>query len=467
MNFQVTGFSGSVRSNHARMQELEGMIREAADKDELISWFKDKPDTFSNTDIAVAIALLGAKDVGADIRIVSLIKLFKHIEEKIFTDSEYHEHKIANEVENIDTLAINQKELNGLMNQIKKTDGIVLGSPVYFGDRSSVANKLLQLTNRNKVLEGKGFGAVAVGAKRNGGQETTLIYTLYEALMQDAVVVGNGPATSQYGGTAWAGDVNKILEDELGLDTCYGTGKRVGNLAEILKKGSNNKNKPGLKLTVFVTMDTPKRKYEEIIKNYFERYKDDYSIEIIKLTEYDIFRCVGCSICPNLFMKEKNAGEEKAYNCIIQTQRDSMRTLKDILLDSDGIVIAGVNSQEQDLVYRYQVFIERTRFIRRSDFLLTNTPIISFFINELGSRNNALHNLKVVTSYLRHNTFMLKPVELNIRKGEIYYEDDFSDYLELISKIKSGRELVDATVVSYKADGYGDKSLDNTSGIRR
>ena len=322
------------------------------------------------------------------------------------------------------------------------------------------------MTNKKKLLEGKAFGCISVGAKRNGGQETTIIYALYEALMQNSIVVGNGPGTSQYGGTAWAGDPHKVLEDNFGLDTCYGTGSRVANLSTILKKARKSDNKTALNITVLVTMDTRNRKYETITKNYFSKYAEDHAINIINVTDYDIYRCVACGICPSPVARERNQGKEGAYNCIIQTKKDSLKTLHQILLNSDCVIVVGANTQD-DLIYRYQAFMERTRFIRRGDFEMTNTPVISLLINETGSINNPLHNVKVLTSYMRHNTFVLKPIELTYHDGMRVFEDDFNERLKILNRIKKGRKIIKATAVSYEATGYGDKRLDSTSAVRK
>lgn len=463
---KVIGFSGSIRSNYKHIQELEGLIRKASSKKDLDAWLGTMPVTYSNTDISIAYALLGAKEAGASIKFISLLKMFKHVDEKIFTDSKYHEHVISNDIENIDTLSIGERERDSLMDEVQSADGIILGSPVYFGDRSSVANKLLQLTNKKRLLRGKAFGCVSVGAKRNGGQETTIIYLLYEALMQNAVVVGNGPKTSQYGGTAFAGDPHKILKDDFGIETCYNTGKRVANLAAILKNGKDCNKKTALNITVLLTMDMRNKEYETIVKDYFSKYSNNCNIDIINLTDYNFYRCVACSICPSPAIKELNKNKETSYNCIVQTKKDSMKSLYEILLKSDCLVIAGVNSSN-NLLYRYQAFMERTRFIRRGDFELTNTPIVGLLINEAGSINNPLHNLKVLTSYIRHNTFVMKPIEIVYHNGVKILQNDFWECIEMLKFIKNGRQLVGSITVSYEATGYGDRSLDNTSAIRR
>ena len=51
-------------------------------------------------------------------------------------------------------------------------------------------------------------------AKRNGGQETTLVYQLIDMINLNMLGVGNDSAsTSQYGGTVVAGDVGTMAKE--------------------------------------------------------------------------------------------------------------------------------------------------------------------------------------------------------------------------------------------------------------
>ncbi len=91
---------------------------------------------------------------------------------------------------------------------------IIVSSPVYFGDRGSLVQSLFEFIESDPLLRqdmaGKIYGGLAVGAKRNGGQETTLIYQMLDMLDMGLLAVGNGhETTAQYGGTAKAGDVGR------------------------------------------------------------------------------------------------------------------------------------------------------------------------------------------------------------------------------------------------------------------
>jgi len=457
----VLGISGSIRSNYKNIDKLQSFVEEADTPDELNAKIYNSKLMFANSDLTVAHALLGAKQNGATIRLISITKLFEHKNQNLYENLITYE--TVDDIGDIDTLSINEYELQTLLQNIEQCNGILLSTPVYFGDRSSVANKLLQLTNKKKLLKNKAFGVLSIGAKRNGGQETTNIYTLYEAMMQEAIVIGNGPKTSQYGGTVHAGDLNKAIEDSFGMETSYGTGRQVAQLSKLLQPQVIQKNEK-LNITILITMDSNK-KYESIVEKYFEVY-NNHNITLYNLTDSNIYRCVSCSVCPSPKLREKYIEDDPAYNCIVQTSKDSMREIQDLMFGSDCIVIAGANSND-DLIYRYQAFLERTRFIRRNDFELTNIPVIGLLVNELDANNNPLHNVKVLTSFIRHNSIILKPLQLTYYNDKEIYIDDFSNYLDTLLLLKQSRQTIEPLEISYKATGYSDKSLDHTSKIRR
>lgn len=460
----ILGVCGSIRSNFKSIMQLIDMVENAGDQSDLAARIEESGKIFSNTDVAVAFALLGAKEDGSDIDIISVTDIFEKKNMGLYEYLEKYERTC--DIEDIDTLSINEKKLNIVLEKIKAADGIVLGSPVYFGDRSSVANKLLQITNKSKLLKNKAFGMVSVGAKRNGGQETTNIYGLTEALMQGSIIVGNGSPNAQYGGTVVAGDLGHAVKDSYGMETSYGTGRQVSRLSKILKIGKEPTGKKSLNINVLITMDTPSKKYEGLVSKYFEVNSYGNKINIINLIDRTIYRCVACNICPSPELMEKHRGAEVPYNCIVQSRFDALRELYEILRHSDCIVIVGVNSQS-DLIYRYQVFLERTRFIRRENFAFTHIPTVGFLINELGSINSPLHNIRVITSFIRHNAFLLKPIELVIHNDNIMIVDDFAEHARLLQRISRGRKNAESFKESYKAIGYSNKKLDFTIAERK
>ena len=113
--------------------------------------------------------------------------------------------------------------------------GIILGTPVYFGNMSSLCKALLDrwiVFHKDKLLANKVGGVLAVGGGRNCGLELT-IRSVQVALMAQAalIVVGDAPPTGHWGGTVWAGNPTvgngpspDIARDESGV-------RRSGTLA--------------------------------------------------------------------------------------------------------------------------------------------------------------------------------------------------------------------------------------------
>ena len=173
----------------------------------------------SNSEGALAAALWGAKQEGCEIDHTSLSKHFP--------------------------LSGDVREADVLKAKILDADAIILSSPVYFGDRGSLVQSLIEFISADDGLvrscKDKIFAGLSVGAKRNGGQETSLIYLLLDMVNLNFLVVGNSNrTTSQYGGTTVAGDVGKMHSDDYGIETCIGTGERIGHVAKIAEKSKSS-----------------------------------------------------------------------------------------------------------------------------------------------------------------------------------------------------------------------------------
>ncbi len=318
-----------------------------------------------------------------------------------------------------------------VIKKIKKADGIVISSPVYFGDRSSYIDKLFNLLKVEDPMpfSGKVAGFVSVGAKRNGGQETTNVYGLYDSMQLGASVVGNGPPTSQYGGTAWAGDIGGIIDDNFGLQTSMGTGKRVVQAARIVNcRPAKNSNT--VKIMVVMGNEDRKGTVRRLLNTAFEGLAVD--IDIKYLDNYKIRRCKGCRICPN--------ETEDAYKCIINN--DDMKELYAALKEADGILFSGYFGGNQS-ANSYQTFIERMRFVRRNNFELTDIPVSSFHVEEQGV--NSIFHLRVLTSMIRHNTIIVGPHYMGVKhsKGILHnqslkqFGEDFIKKTKTISIAKN------------------------------
>jgi multimeric flavodoxin WrbA len=113
--------------------------------------------------------------------------------------------------------------------------GIILGTPVYFANMSSLCKALLDrwmvFRRNNFALSNKVGGVLAVGGARNGGQQLTIQSILAAMLGQEMIVVGDGRPTAHIGGTLLNNGKDDISGDEFGLSTAKNLGRRVAEVA--------------------------------------------------------------------------------------------------------------------------------------------------------------------------------------------------------------------------------------------
>jgi multimeric flavodoxin WrbA len=112
--------------------------------------------------------------------------------------------------------------------------GIIAGSPVYFGNMSSLLKALFDrciVLRKEFALSNKVGGAVAVGGGRNGGQEQVLRSIHTSMMGQEMILVGDGRPTGHWGGTLWNNWKDDILKDEFGISTAKNLGRRVAEVA--------------------------------------------------------------------------------------------------------------------------------------------------------------------------------------------------------------------------------------------
>lgn len=102
---------------------------------------------------------------------------------------------------------------------MRQADGIILGSPVYFGTVSAQLKSFwdkTRLLRSEKVLINVVGGAMAVGASRFGGQETTVRALQDMMLCQGMIVVGDGHLDDDAGHLGACAQ-QPALEDDFGL----------------------------------------------------------------------------------------------------------------------------------------------------------------------------------------------------------------------------------------------------------
>ena len=126
--------------------------------------------------------------------------------------------------------------------------GIILGTPVYFGNMSSLCKAFLDrciVFHKDKPLANKVAGVLAVGGARNGGVELTIRSVQVALMSQQMIVVGDALPTGHWGGTVWGGNpavgtgpAPDIARDVEGIASVKNLGRRVAEMALRLEAGS-------------------------------------------------------------------------------------------------------------------------------------------------------------------------------------------------------------------------------------
>jgi NAD(P)H dehydrogenase (quinone) len=112
--------------------------------------------------------------------------------------------------------------------ELLRYDGIVVGSPTYYGLPAATIKKLLDDSVAfHGQLEGKVGGAFASSANIGGGNETTILAIL-QALLVHGMVIPGSPTGDHYG------PVSIGAPDRRATDQCRAYGTRVAALAKKL-----------------------------------------------------------------------------------------------------------------------------------------------------------------------------------------------------------------------------------------
>jgi len=111
------------------------------------------------------------------------------------------------------------------------SDGIIAGSPVYFGVMAAQLKKIFdEFVGVRKKMEGKIGAAFATSADPSGGKETTMVSIIQVMLIYGMVIVGDPMAATGHFGTACVG-----APDSGSLENGMKLGQRVAELAKKLK----------------------------------------------------------------------------------------------------------------------------------------------------------------------------------------------------------------------------------------
>ena len=371
----------------------------------------------SNSEIALVAALWGAREKGADIDHIPLADHFPASGETV--------------------------DLDTLKSALRRADAILLATPVYFGDRGSLAQRFIEMLRSDqdlhRDLQGKLYAGVAVGAKRNGGQETTLIYAMFDMVNAGFLAVGNdSDTTSQYGGTVHAGDIGTAPKDKYGIDTSIGTGRRIANVAAemIAAKDATLDDRPRMDFWLLQDKDGVGHAFvEQTIKGLAGRAET----RCLDLTGGTIRPCIACDICPT------HVGPDEEYRCIIHRRDDEVVKVHNALLWPDIIVPTMYSPRDRaGLDSVYQQFMERTRYLRRGDYVFSDRLVAPLVLAEIGAHENL--ELRMMTFFVRHHTVISRPIIGYLHQGKLLNGDEV--VAELQRAAAAGARLLAGRLVS-------------------
>lgn len=497
----VVGVAGSIRNRAGIDDAVEGVDRNVSTEDllngieqlehrdiyhdeflgEIKPYIQELTEmndrVITNSDALVLTALYGAKAT-ADIE-------FHKLTSYAGLDESYAD------------VHLDRDRMAPLADAIERADGIVLGSPVYFGDRSSLMHTFLNFAADRDLLEGKVIGTVSCGSKRNGGQETTNVYALFESLDHGAYIVGNGPKTCQYGGTGWGGDIGDVATDDFGLETSLGTGLRVSsaaklrNIAHAAEESKVADSTPDpFTVGVLLTRDR-----DGIVRSSVEQTISqidpvgNVEFNVIDFTEAYVQACIGCDVCPTPAKVQEISDDGKDYKCIIDDDldedrwaEDDLQRLHEELMGNDALLIAAYDANEEGIDDTYQTLLERTRYIRRDDWRLHNLPLAAYVVRP--PQKSSTYPMKIMTSWMRHNTIVHPPIinttfhadedapfdtQTAAELTEYYNEgatEQFARFVEKARRLRAASKMTGSDELSYKATGYQNKILDQTVSTR-
>ena len=126
-----------------------------------------------------------------------------------------------------------EDDFKSIFDKMVEADGIILGSPVYFGSATPQAKALIDRAGylsiaKGRVFENKVGGPMVVA--RRAGQNFTLAQLLFFFLHQGMIVPG-----STYWNIAFGREKGDVVKDEEGIQTARNFGKRIVWLIQKLK----------------------------------------------------------------------------------------------------------------------------------------------------------------------------------------------------------------------------------------
>jgi multimeric flavodoxin WrbA len=175
------------------------------------------PRKAGNTEILVREALAGAKENGADVELLRICDMNIAACDGCQTCHQSGECRIKDDMQKV-------------YEKILTSNGIILGSPVYFWSVSSQAKKLMDRTYALRYphhkLENKVGGAIAATGRRGSVNTLSIINNFF--LGHDMLVAGLG--ISGYGT-----EKGEVRHDKRGMQGARSLGKQVIQLVKAVK----------------------------------------------------------------------------------------------------------------------------------------------------------------------------------------------------------------------------------------
>ncbi len=193
----------------------------------IIYGLSGSPKKDGNTNILIEGALSAARELGAKTELFNVQEVISGLDEPFCDACSKPCNKSCYEGTKVEEI----------FEELKTVDGLILGSPVYFGTVSAQLKSFWDLTRdlrKGLYLMNVVGGAIAVGHSRFGGQETT-IKAIHDMMMiQGMIIVGDGYNDDAGHQGAAAQDPVEIDGDDIKRARILG--HRVASVADVTRR---------------------------------------------------------------------------------------------------------------------------------------------------------------------------------------------------------------------------------------
>ncbi len=136
----------------------------------------------------------------------------------------------VNQVEDAEVLVRSTQDVT--QSEFESSDGVIVGSPVYFGVMAAEVKKVLDdFIGSRKKMEGKVGATFATSGDPTGGKETTMMSIIQALMIYGMIIVGDPLSATGHYGTACSG-----APDEKTAENGRKLGQRVAETAKKLKQ---------------------------------------------------------------------------------------------------------------------------------------------------------------------------------------------------------------------------------------